>query len=167
MLARYVVELGKKYHNALLIPETNFSENFTRELLKLGYKNIYIRERAIKINGEITNEYGWNTNVMTKRTMINDLKMLVYHTYYKIRDIEFWKEAEYYQEENGKFNAKSGKHDDIIMATALALQGVRSLQSIRSYTKISVKDNKNDIIDIEKKTKKINRLRKGVYNNNA
>ena len=124
---------------------------------------------------QITREYGWKTTQKTKAPLISSMRARLVDDPSLIKDKEFWYEAEYFLLEDvakNIMNAASGHHDDILMATAIAMYVSDSFQAKQSRTIIK---NKTDVADSffvnfakkAKKKKKRTPIRKGIYNNNA
>jgi hypothetical protein len=164
------------YNDALVAPEVNYSHAICDYIMEdEGYTNLYVTESLTRKDRVVTGgiEYGFKTTTLTKAPIISGLRTLVTEDPTVIPDEEFWYEAEYYiMEDTARniMNASQGHHDDIIMATAIALHVSNSFQS--KSQKIIVK--KQDIgesflVDmVNKHTKrKKTKLKKGVYSNHA
>lgn len=168
-LASIAVEIAKMYNNALIAPEVNYSHEICNFIIKLGYKNIYITENLAKQGNKIVGgiEYGWKTTTLTKPSIISHLRSQLNTNPSLIKDREFWYEAEYYiMEDISKniSNATAGHHDDIIMATAIAMYVSGSMQSKQQL--ITIKGG-NKTKTLFEKQKKGNKIRKGIYKNYA
>jgi hypothetical protein len=62
-------------------------------------------------------------------------------------------------------NAANGHHDDIIMATAIAMYASDSFQA--KQTRVIAKEkNEHFLLNMVKSKKKV-KIRRGIYNNNA
>ena len=169
-LALVVVEIAKMYNDALVAPEVNYSHEICNYIVKYGYKNIYITETVnrqdVRIAGGI--QYGWKTTSLTKPAVISSLRSRLTADPALIEDKDFWYEAEYYLMEDSrlnKMNAASGHHDDIIMATAIAMYVSDSFQAKQSP--MVVKEKTAHIFPNMIKSKSKVKIRKGVFNNNA
>jgi len=169
-LAAVVVEIAQMYNNALVAPEVNYSHEICNYMVKMGYKNLYITENVarqdVKVVGGI--QYGWKTTSLTKPAVISTLRSRLTSDPTLIPDKSFWYEAEYYLMEDtrlNKMNAASGHHDDIIMATAIAMYVSDSFQAKQTPKMVREKSEKMfpHMINYKKKIK----IKKGVYNNNA
>jgi hypothetical protein len=179
-MARLCVEVAKYYNDALIAVETNYSHAVCDYIIEEGYDKMYIKESVTRIDKKNTTlEYGWNTNKSSKPTVIASIRRRVDEHPGCIPDKEFWYECEYYvKDDKGATNATSGHHDDIIMAAAIARYVSKSFQSKQTYSK-RVKKKKDESINrgtigltigggmILPSPRKTNKLRKGVYNNNA
>ena len=173
LLAKVVVEIARMYNNALVAPEVNYSHEIVNFILKEGYKNIYVTENINRQDNKIAGiEYGWKTTVTTKPQIVSYLRGLLNNDPSLIQDREFWYEAEYYIVEDPIkriVNAASGHFDDIVMAEAIAQYVSNSMQAKQSLT--VVREQKEIPPQFKHFFKnagyKDNKLRKGVYNNNA
>lgn len=131
---------GREYNNALLAVERNNHGHAVllglRETSK--YPKLYCQEpiqRAVTVgkppvNAELT--YGWDTTVVTKPLMLDQLKQLVegkseedvdhYSPELAVHDTEFLHEAFSFMGDKGKLKAGPGRHDDVVMSLAIAAQ---------------------------------------------
>jgi len=177
-LAKVVVEIAELYNNSIVGAEVNYSHAIYDYITDLGYKNCYYTENTSRIDKMQNNrELGWKTTKLTKAPIISALRALLNERPEAIPDKQFWYETEYYVLQDvatNKMNAVSGHHDDIIMANAIAHYICNSFQAKQTYTRKIEKHsgiaNKNDIIGIgifDKPKAKTNKLKKGVYSNNA
>jgi len=170
-LAMIAVEIAKYYHNALIVPEVNYSHEITNFIQKLGYNKIYLTENIARQDMALAGgvQYGFKTTQKTKPAIISNLRSQLNANPNLIQDREFWYEAEYYLMEDpatNKMNASQGHHDDIIMATAIAMYASDSFQS--KTQEVVVSENHNDhfiarMMNQGRKTK----IRKGIFRNNA
>ena len=114
--------------------------------------------------------YGWKTTALTKPPMISVLRSHLNNNPTIIKDKEFWYEAEYYLMENpqmNKMNAASGHHDDIIIATAIAMYVSDSVFQGKHQPRVVRKSAHHFMEDILRQEKKKTHIRKGIFNNNA
>lgn len=171
-LAKIAVEIGTYYHNALIVPEINYSHQIAEFILKEGYKHVYIRENIGRQDGGVISSlmYGWKTTALTKPPMISVLRSHLNNNPNIIKDKEFWYEAEYYLMENpqmNKMNAASGHHDDIIIAAAIAIYASDSVFQSKHQPRMVRKSTQHFMEDILRQEKKKTNIRKGIFNNNA
>ena len=72
-------------------------------------------------------QIGFDTNSKTKGLIINDLREMFEKGQILLNTEEILEEMKVYEiKNNGSMGAMSGYHDDLVMATALALVGVKS-----------------------------------------
>ena len=113
--------LGLHYHEALVAIETNYSRVPTRHLQRLGYPNLYLRERLTGMADEVTLIPGFETNRATRRIIIPDLKAQFREDPACECDVETLKEmSRFIRHPDGKEAAGEGAHDDLVMAKAIA-----------------------------------------------
>lgn len=117
--------LGTFYNMALIgVEVNNHGLSTVQRLRDMRYKNLYRRPKGIDERFEsATSKLGWRTDRKTKPLMINHLSELINNNKFVDRDIEFVREAiTYVVNKRGITNAQEGRHDDIVVSTAIALQ---------------------------------------------
>ena len=118
---RQISELGRWYNDALLSVEANFSTYPNAKLQELGYRNLYVREREDVYTGELHKSFGFRTTAQTRPRIIAQLvEVFQDHP-------EFFTDRALLQEmltfvynEDHRPEAMVGKHDDMVMAAAIA-----------------------------------------------
>ena len=119
--ARQIYCLGTHYNNALLAPESNFSTFPIKELQRLNYPRIYVREREDTFTRNIVKSYGFKTTSLTRPVIIAGLVTLVREGVNLINDKETLEEMlTFVRNEKGRPEAQNGSHDDLIMGLAIA-----------------------------------------------
>jgi len=112
--------LGMYYNIALIAIETNFSTVPNRELEKLHYPNLYIRERMDTLSNVMVKAIGFETNSKTKPVICQGLIKLMREDPTIEVDITTLKEMLYFiKDDKGHYHAEEGYHDDTVMATAI------------------------------------------------
>jgi phage terminase large subunit len=128
LYARQLYCLGKYYgllnecpNNALMAIETNFSSHPMKEILRMGYDNMYTQKGdPDSYVGGTPKKHGFNTNKKTRPLMLDSLRVIVRESPENIRDIVFIKEANTFaRNDKGKPEAMLGQHDDMVMASAI------------------------------------------------
>lgn len=178
-LAKVAVEIARYYNNALIAPEVNFSHAICDYITDEGYENLYITENLARVDKKKESvQYGWQTTKASKAPMISSLRALLNNKPSAIRDKDFWYEAEYYILEDvatNKMNAAKGHHDDIIIADAIGYYVSCSFQSKQTYS-VSTHRKEEEKWDLPRfigidsylyENKNKNKLKKGIYKNNA
>ena len=121
LLAWKAMQLSVFYNNALLVVESNTLTNeaaraglsdYILEEVKQVYKFLYLRDGQ---------KLGFHTNVKTKGMAIAYLIAAVRDGRYEERDVEAVNEMRDYEDHNGKYSSRPGKHDDILMTRAIGL----------------------------------------------
>lgn len=115
------MKLAMLYNKAELVIESNTLTNeasragesdYILKSLREVYDNIYHRKGG---------KLGFHTNAKTKREAITALIAALREGSYVERDIDAVNEMRDYEEINGRYAARSGKHDDILMTRAIGL----------------------------------------------
>jgi hypothetical protein len=122
---------AKEYNDCLIIPERNGNGAATLEHLKVNYDNIYVEEIFGKFDDAEAKRLGWNTNVRTKRMLIDNILDLLRRKLVRIYDKRITREMETFiwsdQARQKGAGASNGEHDDLIMATMIAFHGVKPI----------------------------------------
>lgn len=121
LLAWKAMQLSKYYNNALLAVESN---TLTNEAARAGESD-YILQKVHAVYSNVyqrgPHKLGFHTNVKTKGEAIVALIAALRKNSYVERDIEAVNEMRDYEERKGRYGARSGKHDDILMTRAIGL----------------------------------------------
>lgn len=118
--AAKIVEIGHLYKSPQTYPplvaveRNNHGHAVLLELDHLCYSNIYISERDKRP--------GWRTDGISRPLMIDRFIESIEENYLKIFDKDILSELLTLVNNNGKIEAATGKHDDLIIACAIALQ---------------------------------------------
>jgi hypothetical protein len=104
-------------------------------LLKLietyHYGNLYFRK-------DKEDEPGWNTNLLTRPIMIDQLIETVGDELVKFHSEQTHKEIAMLVEKNGKIQAPSGKTDDCVMSAAIGVQVfLEQVAAVNHYQNVS------------------------------
>lgn len=119
--ARQIFCLGMHYTSTipcLIGVETNFDLYVTKELARLEYPKQYMRE-AMDSMGAVVKKLGFNTNKVTRNTILSNLKSIIRENCQYINDINTIKELLTFEEVDGKAQASEGNHDDLVMSLAI------------------------------------------------
>lgn len=85
------------------------------------YYNIYINKTIDKISNKQTNKRGWTTNAITRPIMLDEHEEAIRKGLIEIDD-DLLSEIYSFVNINGKPQASSGSHDDLICADSIAYQ---------------------------------------------
>jgi len=120
-LAWKAMQLAKYYNNAVLVVESN---TLTNEAARAGESD-YILEQVNRVYGCVyqraPRKFGFHTNVKTKGKAVAALIAALRDGNYVERDQDAVNEMRFYEEHNGRYGARKGKHDDILMTRAIGL----------------------------------------------
>ena len=118
---KQIRELGRMYNNALLSIEANFSTYPNAKLQELNYPRLYVREREDVYTGELHKSYGFRTTPQTRPRMIAQLVEVFQDHPEFFTDRALLKEMlTFVYNEDHRPEAMVGKHDDMVMAAAIA-----------------------------------------------
>ncbi len=125
--AEIVNDIGIYYNKALLVVEKASAGHTVVDKLKNDYKysNMY-KYREYDARGRAKKKIGFVTNGKTKPLMINDFVELFETSQIVINSKELLSEMKLFQFKDGKMEATVGNHDDLVMAFAMALVGIKS-----------------------------------------
>lgn len=120
--------LGEEYMTALVIVERNMAGVLPLDRLYRDhwYPRLYRMDSFAAIHvADRTPRYGWRTDKATKSKMVNDFVRALSEGVVVLHDPGFVKEAQtFVADGKGSYGASSNNHDDIIMGTLVAYQGV-------------------------------------------
>ena len=158
LYSRQMYCLGMYFNQALMALETNFSTHPMKVLTTLNYPNQYVREsRPDSFSGKMTEIFGFNTNKATRPDALGKLRTVVREKTDLIQDLDTLEEmSTFIINEKGRAEAALGKHDDLIMAYAIACY--ISFQQ-RTYVDVV-----HPVIDIEPEALKSNNKGEEGYN---
>lgn len=128
LYAKQMYCLGMYYKQALIGIECNFDSFPIKELQRLGYTNLYIREREDKISGIMEKSYGFRTTSVTRPVIISNLVKVVRDTIELINDEDTLKEMlMFVKNDKGRAEAQEGEHDDLVMGLAIAYRIIEQI----------------------------------------
>ncbi len=121
LYTRQMYCLGKYYNDALLAIESNYSSFPNKELDRLGYKNLFVREREDTYTNTTQKSFGFKTTSITRPVIISELVKIVREHTDLINDKDTLEEMlTFVRNEKGRPEAQQGAHDDLVMALAIA-----------------------------------------------
>lgn len=106
---------------SLMCIESNFSSYPNKELVRLGYTNMFIREKEDRFSGVIDKSYGFKTTSVTRPIIIAELVKIVRENVELIYDkLTLEEMLTFVRNEKGRPEAQQGAHDDLVMGLAIA-----------------------------------------------
>ena len=153
--------LGMYYNEALIGIEVNFSYEPTKELLRLNYPNIYVREKIIDEAGRNdTVKFGFNTNPATRPVIISEFQRKFRENPKIINDAHTLSQMmTFIRNDKGRPEAAVGEHDDLVMGECIGQYLASTMQGEHEYSPyvekehsiidewFGEKDNNSDIFD--------------------
>lgn len=130
ILGRIALTLGRRYHTALLVIESNTLESQSLGVMERiaasRYRNLYQRTCLDSAGLPTEFRYGFHTNVATKTAAIADLMAMLRDGMLTERSAAAVEElAAYSRRPNGSMSAPDGLHDDLVMTRAIAAYALR------------------------------------------
>jgi hypothetical protein len=132
--AHKLADIGKLYSKGhrkplLGVEKNNHGHAVLQELTEhIQYANVYYYKKG---------EPGWLTTTLTRPIMVNDGIEAIESEFVQIKSKETFREMLTLVNINGKIQAASGKHDDCVMATFIAIQLLmETVNKIRDYSDI-------------------------------
>ena len=118
---RQIYALGRFYNDALVAIETNFSTYPVMKLQEMEYPNQYSREREDTYTRQMKKSYGFRTDRQSRpRAIANLVEVFSSHPEW-FTDRELLEEMlTFCYNEDHRPEALAGKHDDLVMAAAIA-----------------------------------------------
>jgi len=137
MYTAQIWALGMHYNKAVTGIEVNFNTYPIELMTDWHYPRQYQREKTDTFTGEVHKKYGWKTDGNTRPLIIEREATIIKEHINKINDVQTIDEMlTFVEDKNGRPDAESGKHDDLLMSDMIA-EGVRSQQS-RSVTPVYI-----------------------------
>ena len=136
ILAHEVEAAARFYGNAFVIPEVNNSGlALLKYLLEMGL-NVYRRRKYNDSMGMVEKSFGWSTDKITRKTVIDHLASEIIEENVDIPDADVLKEFKTFViNDRGKPEAAPGHHDDHVLAAAIALYNIDSATTFKAPKK--------------------------------
>lgn len=127
VFAEFVNSLGRYYNKAYLVVEKASGGHSVIERLKHEYKYMNMAKyKAYDEFNKIKYTTGFDTNSKTKGIIINDLIESFEKGSILLHSLDILEEMKVFEiKENGSMSAMNGYHDDLVMALAMALGGIK------------------------------------------
>ena len=136
VLAEEIVAAAAWYGKAFVVPEINNSGlAIIKYLLEAGV-HVYQRRKVNNSTGMVEKFFGWQTDKVTRKTLIDHMAAELMDRNFDIPDEAILKEMKTFViNEKGKPEAAPGHHDDHVMASALAIYNIDSATTFKGYKK--------------------------------
>lgn len=121
LYARQMYCLGLYYNEALIGVEVNFSTYPEKELERLKYPHLYQRQVEDSQTHKYQFKNGFKTTSVTRPIIIAGLVTIVRDEIDTLNSVELLREClSFVKNKEGRAEAEEGKHDDRVMAMAIA-----------------------------------------------
>ena len=136
VLAQEIEGASRWYGNAFIIPEVNNSGlALLKYLLEAGL-SVYRRRRYNDSSGMVEKSFGWSTDKVTRKTVIDHMAAELLEENFDIPDPDVLKEMKTFViNDKGKPEAAPGHHDDHVLAAAIALYNIDSASTYKAPKK--------------------------------
>lgn len=140
--------LGRYYNNSLTAVESNSLGIATLNRLKqMNYVNLYHQTKIANISNEEGQRLGWRTTSASKPMIIGHLKNAIENDDICLSSGRIIQECmDYVADDSGRTNAIKGSNDDTVIATAIALEVLRTHRDRLSSNKVGFQ-NRQFILD--------------------
>ena len=123
-----LVEAGRRYGDALLCPENNtYGYATIMKLVDLGYRNLYFKNEKDKFAalyaGSVPEvaKIGFQTNSQTRGQILTKLEESIRTGAIRFYSSRLYDEFKTFIWKGSKAQAQKGKHDDLVIAAAIAV----------------------------------------------
>jgi hypothetical protein len=139
---------------ALVVPEANsYGLTIIEELRLRNYPYIYHKLDQKDGENTWTKKFGFWTDRASRPLMLSKLYETLYDGHFDGRDRRFQCEANHFvYSRNGKPEAQSGHHDDMVIATALAVYGSSQAAMVREDRMNEKPENIRESLQFEHRT---------------
>jgi len=136
VLAEEIIAAAQWYGGAFVVPEVNNTGlAVVKYLLEAGV-HTYQRRKINNSTGMVEKFFGWQTDKVTRKTLIDHMAAELMERNFDIPDEDILKEMKVFViNEKGKPEAAPGHHDDHVLAAALCLYNMESASSYKGHKK--------------------------------
>ena len=136
ILAEEIQAAAAWYGGAFVVPEVNNSGlAIVKYLLEAGV-HVYQRRKVNNSTGMVEKFFGWQTDKITRKTLIDHMAAELMDRNFDIPDPDVLHEMKVFViSDKGKPQAAPGHHDDHVLAAALCLYNMESATTFRSPKK--------------------------------
>jgi len=126
-----VYDMAMKYEALAVIESNSYGLSIIEYMMSKAYPHMFRDQHWDKAKNQWTPRYGFNTNSKSRNLMMSRLYQFITSNRVEVIDGAFISEANSLAfNARGKVEAPSGKHDDMVMAVALALMGLDQVHDL-------------------------------------
>jgi hypothetical protein len=136
VLSEEIIAVAQWYGGAFVVPEVNNTGlAVVKYLLEAGV-SVYQRRKINNSTGMVEKFFGWQTDKVTRKTLIDHMAAELMDRNFDIPDPDILHEMKVFViNEKGKPEAAPGHHDDHVLSSALAIYNIDSATSYRGHKK--------------------------------
>ncbi len=139
VLAQEVEAITRWYGNAFVIPEINNSGLALLKYLLESGLSVYRRRKFNDAMGMVEKSFGWSTDKITRKTIIDHMAAELVDQNFYIPDLGILKELKTFViNDKGKPTAAPGHHDDHVLAAAIALYNIDTATTFKAPRKKNI-----------------------------
>ena len=139
VLAQEVEAITRWYGNAFVIPEINNSGLALLKYLLESGLSVYRRRKFNDAMGMVEKSFGWSTDKITRKTIIDHMAAELVEQNFYIPDLGILKELKTFViNDKGKPTAAPGHHDDHVLAAAIALYNIDTATAFKAPRKKNI-----------------------------
>ena len=136
VLAQEIEGIARWYGSAFIIPEVNNSGLALLKYLLESGLTVYRRRKYNDSSGMVEKSFGWSTDKITRKTVIDHMAAELIEENFDIPDVDVLKEMKTFViNDRGKPEAAPGHHDDHVLAAAIALYNIDSASTFKTPKK--------------------------------
>lgn len=151
-----VLAEAKKYGALVTVESNSYGLSVLEHLLQREWAYLYRRTKYDKLADRWTESLGFNTSLSTRSLLLSRLQEYIGNSWLGVKDDRLKYEMNtFIFNDNGKPEAASGKHDDMIFATALALIGMDQIDQVEQIRQAERPHNVRAMLQFELSTGKV------------
>lgn len=151
--AAIVAGVAKEYGALCCVESNSYGLSIIEHLVEQEVTLLYRRTKYDKIGNRWNEQLGFSTNVATRPLLLSRLQEYIAKGWLKPDDNRLQTEINtFIYDKTGKPIADSGKHDDLIFATGLAVMGLDQIDEVKQVKKMTKPANIPEMLEYEAKT---------------
>ena len=151
-----VLKEAKLYKALVCVESNSYGLSVIEGLVAAEYGDLYRRTKYDRITKRWTENVGFSTNKATRSILLSKLQEYVAKGWLPIIDETLKSEINSFVfNKSGKPTAETGKHDDMIMATALALTAMDQVEPEREIKRRQAPRTVQEMLQFEMQTGKL------------
>lgn len=130
--ANRVLEECKKWNAYAVVEKNSYGLAVIEYLISREYNFLYTKTKFDAIENRFKDEYGFYTDTKTRPIMLGRLQEFINNKKILIEDKRLQNEINAFIYDKGKAQAQKGKHDDLVIATALCLMALEQYDYVEA-----------------------------------
>ena len=147
--AERVLQESLKWNAYTVVEKNSYGLAIIEYLISREYSFMYTKTKFDAVENRYKEEYGFYTDQKTRPIMLGKLQHFINNKKILIEDKRLQAEINAFIYDKGKPQASSGKHDDMIMACALALMALEQYEYVESARQKPKPTNGREWLELE------------------